>query len=399
MVLTRLGVEEGEMRLLAPYAMRSKETRGRLHPEKEDKYRSTFQRDRDRIIHSAAFRRLEYKTQVFVNHEGDYYRTRLTHTLEVSQIARSIARLLRLNEDLTEAISLAHDLGHTPFGHSGEETLKELMKNDGGFEHNRQGLRVVEKLERRYPNFNGLNLSFEVREGIIKHFTPYDQIENLPVANFPTLEAQVVNLSDEIAYTNHDLDDGLTAGMITEKELQKIPLWNEMRQKVKKAYPNADKKRERYQIIRALINLQIVDLVKETEKRIKKANITSHRQVATLSFPLVSFSSLMDKRNKQLKDFLAKNLYRHYRVIRMAEKAHRVINELFHSYLTEPGRLPPEVCRRANGESLRRIICDYIAGMTDRFALDEHSKRIEHQSPEHQAPVVGLVSEPDQGTS
>ncbi|MBT9131816.1 MAG: Deoxyguanosinetriphosphate triphosphohydrolase-like protein [Firmicutes bacterium] len=375
-MLTRLGVIEAETRLLAPYAMRSKETRGRLHPEKEDKYRSVFQRDRDRIVHSAAFRRLEYKTQVFVNHEGDYYRTRLTHTLEVSQIARSIARLLRLNEDLTEAISLAHDLGHTPFGHSGEETLRELMKNDGGFEHNRQGLRVVEKLERRYPNFNGLNLSFEVREGIIKHFTLYDQPENLPVANFPTLEAQVVNLADEIAYTNHDLDDGLAAGMITEKELQKIPLWDKMLQEVKKASPNAGKERERYQIIRALINLQVIDLVKETEKRIEKANITSHRQVARLSFPLVSFSSLMEKKNKQLKDFLARNLYRHYRVTRMAEKAHRVINELFRSYLMESDQLPPEVCKRANGEPLRRIICDYIAGMTDRFALDEHKKRL-----------------------
>ncbi|RII01118.1 deoxyguanosinetriphosphate triphosphohydrolase [candidate division NPL-UPA2 bacterium Unc8] len=375
-MLTRLGVIEAETRLLAPYAMHSKETRGRLHPEKEDKYRSVFQRDRDRIVHSAAFRRLEYKTQVFVNHEGDYYRTRLTHTLEVSQIARSIARLLRLNEDLTEAISLAHDLGHTPFGHSGEETLRELMKNDGGFEHNRQGLRVVEKLERRYPNFNGLNLSFEVREGIIKHFTLYDQPENLPVANFPTLEAQVVNLADEIAYTNHDLDDGLAAGMITEKELQKIPLWDKMLQEVKKASPNAGKERERYQIIRALINLQVIDLVKETEKRIEKANITSHRQVARLSFPLVSFSSLMEKKNKQLKDFLARNLYRHYRVTRMAEKAHRVINELFRSYLMESDQLPPEVCKRANGEPLRRIICDYIAGMTDRFALDEHKKRL-----------------------
>lgn len=374
MVLTRLKVEEEEARLLAPYAMRSKESRGRFYPEKEDKYRSIFQRDRDRVVHSAAFRRLEYKTQVFVNHEGDYYRTRLTHTLEVSQIARSIARLLRLNEDLTEAISLAHDLGHTPFGHSGEETLKELMKNDGGFEHNRQGLRVVEELERRYPNFNGLNLSFEVREGIIKHFTPYDQPENLPSANFPTLEAQIVNLADEIAYTNHDLDDGLAAGMITEKELQKIPLWNEMRQKVKRASPGAKKERERYQIIRALINLQVIDLVKETEKRIGKANITSHRQVATLPFPLVSFSSLMEEKNKQLKDFLAKNLYRHWRVIRMAKKAHRVINELFHSYFTEPDQLPPEIRKRANGESLCRIVCDYIAGMTDRFALDEHNK-------------------------
>lgn len=374
MVLTRLGVEEEEARLLAPYAMRSKETRGRFYPEKEDKYRSAFQRDRDRIVHSAAFRRLEYKTQIFVNHEGDYYRTRLTHTLEVSQIARSIARLLRLNEDLTEAISLAHDIGHTPFGHSGEEALRKLMKNDGGFEHNRQGLRVVEELERRYPNFNGLNLSFEVREGIIKHFTPYDQPENHQFANFPTLEAQVVNLADEIAYTNHDLDDGLTAGMITEKELQKIPLWNEMRQKVKRASPGAEEEKGRYQIIRALINLQVVDLVKETEKRIGKANITSHRQVATLPFPLVSFSSLMEGKNKQLKDFLAKNLYRHWRVIRMAKKAHRVINELFRSYLTEPDQLPPEVRRQANGKSLHRIVCDYIAGMTDRFALDEHNK-------------------------
>lgn len=374
MVLTRLEAGREEARFLAPYAMCSRDTRGRVHPEEEDKYRSAFQRDRDRIIHSAAFRRLEYKTQVFVNHEGDYYRTRLTHTLEVSQIARSIARLLRLNEDLTEAISLAHDLGHTPFGHSGEETLKELMKDNGGFEHNWQGLRVVEKLETRYPDFDGLNLSFEVREGIIKHFTPYDQLENLPSANFPTLEAQVVNLADEIAYTNHDLDDGLTAGMISEEELRKIPLWDEMRRKVIKKSVGTKKERERYQIIRALINLQIIDLVKETEKRIKEVNISSPQQIGALSFPLVSFSPLMVEKNKQLKDFLARNLYRHWRVIRMAKKAHRIISELFHSYLAEPDQLPPEARKRINSETLHRVICDYIAGMTDRFALDEHNK-------------------------
>jgi len=265
-MLTRKELEKQEYKILAPYAMKSSETRGRVHKEKEHDYRSVYQRDKDRIIYSTAFRRLEYKTQVFVNHEGDHYRTRLTHTLEVSQLARTIARTLKLNEDLAEAIALAHDLGHTPFGHSGESALHKLMQGHGGFEHNRQGLRVVDILEKRYPDFNGLNLTWEIREGIIKHTTTYDKADQAEVAKFnpdepATLEAQTVDMADEIAYNNHDLDDGLRSGLIKNNDLMKLGLWKRFFSKLKRIHPGLSDQQQRYQTVRALINYQVTDLI------------------------------------------------------------------------------------------------------------------------------------------
>ena len=363
--------ESIEERFLAPYGMKSKESKGRKYPEEEHFYRTLFQRDRDRVIHSSAFRRLEYKTQVFVIHEGDYYRTRLTHTLEVSQIGRTIARALRLNEDLTETISLAHDIGHTPFGHSGEETLSDLMKDSGGYEHNRQGLRIVDKLEKRYREFPGLNLTFEVREGIIKHSTIYDlpEYNEFEPSKSPTLEGQVVNSADEIAYTSHDLDDGLKAELLSEEELEAIELWREIYHQCK----DADLEKSRYMTIRRLINYLVTDLVKETEKRIKEEKIKSVEEVRNRK-PFVSFSPEVTKKNYALKDFLFQNFYHHYRVIRMSEKARRVIQSLFEVYKKEPRQLPPSVQKDLKEEPIERVICDYIAGMTDRFALQEYKK-------------------------
>lgn len=375
-MLTRIALERQEVEVLAPYAMKSKDSQGRTHPEEEHDYRSVFQRDRDRVIHSTAFRRLEYKTQVFVNHEGDYYRTRLTHTIEVAQIARSIARSLRLNEDLTEAIALAHDLGHTPFGHSGEETLRELMEDKGGFEHNRQGLRVVEHLERRNPLFKGLNLSWEVREGIIKHTTPYDKasFSEFEPDKFPTLEAQTVNLADEIAYNNHDLDDGLTAGMLSEESLEEIPLWKETYREIGEKFPHSERGGRKYQTIKALINLQVTDLIIETEKRLNQARVESVEEVKNASSFLVFFSLRMSRKNEELKQFLLEHLYHHYRVVRMTEKARRFMREIFNTYLDHPRQLPPDTQEEFKEEPPARVVCDYIAGMTDRFALNEYIK-------------------------
>jgi len=372
-MLTRARLEAEEEKSLAAYGMKSGESRGRRYKEKEHSFRGLFQRDRDRIIHSTAFRRLEYKTQVFVNHEGDYYRTRLTHTLETSQIARTIARALGLNEDLTEAIALAHDLGHTPFGHAGQETLSELMKDFGGFEHNRQGLRVVDKLEKKYKEFDGLNLTYELREGIIKHHTLYDSPEDgeFEPGKSPTLECQVVNLSDEIAYTSHDLDDGLKAGLINENDLKGIELWSSIYDKV--AEKCSEEEKIRYETIRSLINLLVTDLVGETERKLKALRIKSVAEVRERE-NIVSFSSTWEEKYNLLKQFLLEKMYHHYRVIRMAEKARRVIEALFKVYIKEPKQLPPSARRFLRGESLERLVCDYIAGMTDRFALEEYKK-------------------------
>ncbi len=280
-MLSRKEIEEREYNILAPYAMKSRESKGRVHKEKEHTYRSVYQRDKDRIIYSTAFRRLEYKTQVFVNHEGDYYRTRLTHTLEVAQIAKSIARALRLNEDLAEAIALAHDVGHTPFGHAGEDALRELMEKHGGFEHNAHGLRVVDILEERYPDFPGLNLSYEVREGIAKHSTFFDrptiilEVKGFDKAGLPLLETQAVDIADEIAYDNHDLDDGITSGMIKEQALEKIGLWKEASSVIDKKFPTLSREKRKYQVIRTLINTQVTDLIEESERNIEKFNIKS----------------------------------------------------------------------------------------------------------------------------
>jgi dGTPase len=370
---------------LAPYAQKSARSRGRAYREEEHGYRSCYQRDRDRIIYSTAFRRLEYKTQVFVNHEGDYYRTRLTHTIEVSQIARSIARALRLNEDLVEAISLAHDLGHTPFGHSGEDALGDLMKDHGGFEHNSQGLRVVDYLEQRYPGFPGLNLTYEVREGIIRHSTAFDNPE--PFAPFesdgsPTLETQVVDVADEIAYDNHDLDDGITSGLIKESELRGLRIWSAKRRQVEK-HTATDARHKtkgdilKYQTIRSLINDQVSDVIRQTESNIKRLRIKDTRDVKRTSERIVTFSSPMKLLREPMRDFLVKNLYHHYRVVRMSNKAYRFMTSLFNVYLDKPEQLPPTTQSRLNQEEKHRVICDYIAGMTDRYALDEYKKFFE----------------------
>ncbi|MBU1061338.1 MAG: deoxyguanosinetriphosphate triphosphohydrolase [Candidatus Omnitrophica bacterium] len=376
-MLTRGDIEEREYKYLAPYAMHSKDTKGRVYREKEPTYRSCYQRDRDRVVHSAAFRKLEYKTQVFVNHEGDYYRTRLTHTLEVSQIARSIAREMRLNEDLVEAIALSHDIGHPPFGHAGEDVLGVLMKDRGGFDHNLQGLRVVDELEEKYPDFPGLNLSWEVREGINKHTTMFDKPERLIELEpklFPPLETQIVDVADEIAYDNHDIDDGLTSGLLNEDQLSGLELWKTALSDIKKKTIKLSDKMRRYQIIRILIDKQIKDLVENSEKNIKDAGIKDVAQVRAHKKKLISFSKSMQTKRTRFRHSLIENLYKNFRVVRMSDKAKRFITELFDVYLDKPEQLPPSYQENISKYGLHRVICDYIAGMTDRYALNEYKK-------------------------
>ncbi|MFH1594177.1 MAG: deoxyguanosinetriphosphate triphosphohydrolase [Candidatus Omnitrophota bacterium] len=376
-MLTRKESEKQEYAMLASFATKSGETGGRVYKEKEHEYRTAYHRDKDRIIYSSAFRRLEYKTQVFVNHEGDHYRTRLTHTLEVVQIAKTIARALRLNSELVEAIALAHDLGHTPFGHSGEDSLGELMKEHGGFDHNSQGLRVVDILEEIYPNFPGINLSYEVREGIIKHSTPFDKPRPyipFEIKGSPSLEVQVVDIADEIAYDNHDLDDGLASNMISEKGLVDIDLWKRVCRIVKDRYPNITRKLLRTQAISALINMQVTDLIKNTERKIAKFNIKTPLDVRNFPERLVIFTGEMTDARKPLREFLVNDLYHNYRVIRMAKKAHRFIRDLFEAYAENPEQLPSSQSARLKTENKYRVVCDYIAGMTDRYALDEYNK-------------------------
>ncbi|OGR30536.1 MAG: deoxyguanosinetriphosphate triphosphohydrolase [Desulfuromonadales bacterium GWC2_61_20] len=367
---------------LAPYAAHSATSRGRSHAEAFKDARPAFERDRDRIIHCAAFRRLEYKTQVFVNHEGDYYRTRLTHSLEVAQIARGIARRLRLNEDLTEALALAHDLGHTPFGHTGEETLSTLMAEFGGFEHNRHSLRIVEVLEERYPGFNGLNLSWETREGIIKHSSEYDcgtapEINAFEPDKRPTLEAQIINLADEIAYNNHDIDDGLKAGLIHLDELAQVEVWQETWALVAGKYPGLAEERHVYQTISHLIGAFIDDVVNTTGKMLTENNIDKHEEVRHHTASLVNFSPELQRKNKLLKQFLFRHLYRHYKVERMRVKADRFLTKLFESYRKNPTLLPRREQEKFDLYGREQVICDYIAGMTDRFALDEFKRLFE----------------------
>jgi len=375
--MTRKETESREERELAPYAMKSKDSKGRKYQEEEHHYRSVYQRDRDRIIHSTAFRRLEYKTQVFVNHEGDYYRTRLTHTIEVSQIARSIARALNLNEDLAEAISLSHDLGHTPFGHSGEDALRKLMEGHGGFEHNLHGLRVVDILERKYPNFPGLNLSWELKESIVKHKSPYDNTTVSTEYNTneqPLLEAQIVDKADSIAYDNHDLDDSLKAGIITDEDLQQVELWQETQKKVKQKYIIHNHDILIAQTIKALINIEVTDLIENTMSRIKHGGIKTVKDVRCCPDLIVSFSPTLSAQKKKLQEFLFKNVYQHYRVARMADKAKRFLEELFIAFINNPKQLPSEYQRWVEEAGLYQAVCDYIAGMTDRFAQDEYKK-------------------------
>jgi dGTPase len=372
---------------LADYAVVDAVSRGRHYPEPPPSYRSEFQRDRDRIIHAAAFRRLEYKTQVFVNHEGDLFRTRLTHSIEVAQIARSIARALRLNEDLTEAISLAHDLGHTPFGHAGQDALNECMQDYGGFEHNLQSLRVVDELEEKYADFPGLNLSFETREGILKHCSPKNAAELGEVgARFlnkqqPSLEAQLTNLADEIAYNSHDVDDGLRAELISIEQLREVPLFDQQYEEVRSRYPELSQRRVIHEVVRRLINCQVVDLVQTSMAELARHAPPDLEAVRRRAGPLIAFSDDMRERNLELKRFLRNELYRHYRVHRMTVKALRVIRDLFNAFFADPRLLPVEAQhkvferQRNGGDSGRaRAVADYIAGMTDRYAIKEHQR-------------------------
>ncbi len=378
MIMWREELEQQEAERLAPYAMKCRDSRGREYPEDEHAYRTVYQRDRDRIIHTTAFRRLEYKTQVFIITEGDYYRTRLTHTIEVAQIGRTIARALRANEDLTEAICLAHDLGHGPFGHSGEETLNELMADHGGFDHNHQSLRIVEKLERRFPDFYGLNLSWEVREGIMKHESEYDR--GLALAYDPdkrgTLECQIVNAADEIAYSTADLDDGLRSGMITFDQLEAadLTIWQQVTRELGIGPGTGFSEMDRHRVIRRLVGKHVTDLIQATDEMLKASNVQSVDDVRSLPSNVVTHSEAMQAKNRELKDFLYKNLYRHWRVMRMASKAHRFLTQLVHLYVADPMLLPWETQARLESETLQRVVCDYVAGMTDRYALQEYQK-------------------------
>ncbi len=385
---------------LKPYACRSDQSRGRFYPEPESKTRGAFQRDRDRIIHSSAFRRLEYKTQVFVNHEGDSFRTRLTHSLEVSQIARSVCRCLGLNEDLGETLALAHDLGHPPFGHAGEDALKEMMEPFGGFDHNAQSLMVVTKLEARYADFDGLNLTWETLEGVVKHNGPlihdgvtaddlprgineYMAIHDLELATYASAEAQVAALSDDIAYNNHDIDDGLRAGLFTIDDLSDVPLVGPVFHEVRTKYPDLDESRTIHEAVRRMIGEMVGDVLSETQRLIDEAAPKTAEEIRHLSAPVAQFSETMNANDKALKKFLFENMYRHYQLNRMTSKARRVVKDLFQLLLTEPECLPTEYRQQAGEAGSRQtaeLVCDYVASMTDRLAQDEHRRLFDLQS-------------------
>ena len=388
------------VRPLAAYATKPEETHGRLHPEPEHSMRSAFQRDRDRIIHSTAFRRLTHKTQVFVYHEGDHYRTRLTHSLEVAQIARTISRALGLEEDLAETLALAHDLGHTPFGHAGEEALDAEMTRFGGFSHNDQTLRILTRLERRYAEFDGLNLTWESLEGTVKHNGPlrgagidrpvsptiaeYDRCHPLALDLFPSAEAQVAALADDIAYNNHDIDDGLRAGLFPVSDLAEVPLVGPVFGLVAAQYPGIEEPRLIHEAIRRLIDLMVGDLIVETRSRIAASTVDSAEAVRGLGSPVVAFSAEMRRNDRAFKDFLLERMYRHYRVNRMSSKARRVVHDLFALYLAEPQCLPSEwreLAAGPDGQQTARVAADYLAGMTDRFALDEHHRLFDTYAP------------------
>lgn len=366
---------------LAPYAVSEANSRGRKFPEVSPQGRSEFQRDRDRIIHSGAFRRLEYKTQVFVNHEGDLFRTRLTHSIEVAQIARSIARRLNLNEDLAEAISLAHDLGHTPFGHAGQDALNGCMKAYGGFEHNLQSVRVVDVLEERYATFNGLNLCFETREGILKHCSPDHAAqmgelgERFLSNRRPSLEGQIANLADEIAYNNHDVDDGLRSGLITLEQLSAVPLVAEHLEQVRLAYPGLTERRVVHETVRRMINTLVTDLIRQSAANIAAQNLQTLDDVRSAP-ALIAFGGELNMKQRALKKFLYTHLYRHYRVMRMSAKAQRIIRDLFDVFMEDERLLPTQFQSAQSREApaRARVVADYIAGMTDRYAIREHKR-------------------------
>ncbi len=380
---TRELLEENEQRSLAPYAMHSRASRGRLYPEDEAEYRTVFQRDRDRVLHTTAFRRLEYKTQVFINHEGDYYRTRLTHTLEVAQLGRTLARALAVNEDLVEVICLAHDLGHPPFGHAGEKVLNGLMRDHGGFDHNKQTLRIVTELEKRYEAFPGLNLTWETREGIVKHETEYDvsDAEGYDPELRGSLEAQITNAADELAYIAHDLDDGLRAGMITHADLLEVPLWGVLAEAVgwDSNSPSLDDL-TRHRLIRRLIGMELGGLLHQTEANLRASGVGSVAELQRLPHNVIAFGAEMEGHNRILKDFLYQHLYRHYRVMRVSVKTERIVTALWQVYLDEPGILPAHVRRLREERPPQRVVCDYIAGMTDRFAIQEYQRVFEPEA-------------------
>jgi dGTPase len=378
---------------LAPYACKPEHSRGRLHPEPESASRSPFQRDRDRIIHSTAFRRMKHKTQVFVYHEGDHYRTRLTHSLEVAQIARTIGRSLDLDEDLAEALALGHDLGHTPFGHAGEDALEAVMAPYGGFDHNDQTLRILTRLEHRYAEFDGLNLTWETLEGTVKHNGPllgrvsddplpatiaeYNLVHDLELDRYPGVEAQIAALSDDIAYNNHDLDDGLRAGLFGIADLVDVPLVGPVLHEVRKIYPGLEETRLIHETIRRVIDRMVGDLVGETRRRLAASSVANVAAIRALGAPVVAFSAEMSANDKALKGFLFERMYRHYKVNRMASKARRIVQDIFRLLLAEPECLPTEWREHVDGAgsaATARLVADYIAGMTDRFALDEHAR-------------------------
>ena len=368
-------LEQLEYLILAPYALKSAESRGRVHPEGESATRTAFQRDRDRIIHTTAFRRLKYKTQVFVFYEGDHYRTRLTHTLEVAQLGRSIARGLGGNEDLTEAICLAHDLGHPPFGHAGEYMLNELMRDHGGFNHNTQSYRIVTELEDRYPDFRGLNLTYETREGMIKHETEYDKSD---AADFEpekraSLEAQIANMADEIAYNAHDLEDGLRADLFDRRDLDELEIWGELKEQIGWDGEPFDEITRR-EVVRELIGMMVTDVVKTAAASLAEGKIDTPEKLQLRATNSVGYSAELAQKVRPLKDFLYQHMYRHYRLMRMQTKAERFVKEIFEAYLKEPLMLPEKTHARVEHTALHRVITDYIAGMTDRYALQEWEK-------------------------
>ena len=380
--------------IAAPYASNPAESRGRLHPEPESATRTAFQRDRDRIIHCAAFRRLEYKTQVFVYHEGDYYRTRLTHSLETAQIARSISRTLGLNEDLAEALALAHDLGHTPFGHAGEDALSEAMAEYGGFDHNTQTLRILTRLEERYADFDGLNLTWETLEGTVKHNGPllpaknslppaierYNESHDLELATYPGPEAQVAAIADDIAYNNHDVDDGLRAGLFEVGDLADVALVGPVFADVRESYPGLDHGRLVHEAVRRMIGVMVDDILAESGHRLDAAGCDSAADIRALGRPVIAFSEEMAVHDRNLKQFLYRRMYRHYKVNRMASKARRVVRDLFDLFVSEPECLPADWrarCDDVKSRETARAVADYIAGMTDRFAFLEHQRLFE----------------------
>ncbi|MBX7244169.1 MAG: deoxyguanosinetriphosphate triphosphohydrolase [Candidatus Sumerlaeaceae bacterium] len=381
-MLLRSDLEKIEDDILAPYAMKSRDTRGRDFPLKPDEFRTEFQRDRDRIIHSTAFRKLEYKTQVYMVEHGDYFRTRLTHTMEVAQIARTMARNLRLNADLTEAIALAHDVGHTPFGHSGEEAVKKLMADEGGFEHNEQGLRVVEYLEERYPDIPGLNLTWEVREGIIKHDTAYDKPnaeERFLPHLAPTLESQLCDIADEIAYNNHDIDDAIKMGLIEMRDLAEVEWVGEVVEAARRSCPaGAAEKFVKYRAIGTLIDMQVGDALRATMRNINELGIKTVDDVRALKGRrVVRLSPEMSAKTAKLKAFMMARVYRHPSVVRMATKAERFITRLFNLYVEIPEQLPLKYQARIEKDGLKRVVTDYIGGMTDRYLLDDYTRAFE----------------------